>query len=206
MFRTMYKLTKVFADQPGPRNVTDRLRNKIDKFRLHQPLLNVICNPGIRDRHWGQVTHIKPSPHSGSFMQWCCLSVRVFVGLWLETRLAHVAGASSHSCHQGFHIRFLLYLWNNSAPWNLWGRGLTMAYVNMPHLFLCFFMQYYNVYFESKAASLVSSVTIAKVKWFCTLPVLMCLCVLMLTDEWVARVWTETAARYVAQSDDRIWT
>lgn len=56
MFRTMYKLTKIFNDQPGPRNVSDRLRNKIDKFRQHQPLLNVICNPGIRDRHWEQVT------------------------------------------------------------------------------------------------------------------------------------------------------
>ena len=55
MFRTMYKLTKVFSDQPGPRNVTDRLRNKIEKFRQHQPLLNIICNPGIRDRHWEQV-------------------------------------------------------------------------------------------------------------------------------------------------------
>ena len=55
MFRTMYKLTKVFADQPGPRSVTDRLRSKIEKFRLHQPVLNVICNPGIRDRHWQQV-------------------------------------------------------------------------------------------------------------------------------------------------------
>lgn len=56
MFRTMYKLTKVFSDQPGPRNVTERLRNKIEKFRLHQPLLNIICNPGIRDRHWEQVS------------------------------------------------------------------------------------------------------------------------------------------------------
>ena len=56
MFRTMYKLTKVFNDQPGPRNVSERLRSKIDKFRQHQPLLNVICNPGIRDRHWEQVT------------------------------------------------------------------------------------------------------------------------------------------------------
>jgi len=55
MFRTMYKLTKVFADQPGPKSVTDRLRTKIEKFRQHQPLLNVICNPGIRDRHWQQV-------------------------------------------------------------------------------------------------------------------------------------------------------
>jgi len=55
MFRTMYKLTKVFANQTGPRSVTERLRTKIDKFRQHQPLLNVICNPGIRDRHWEQV-------------------------------------------------------------------------------------------------------------------------------------------------------
>jgi len=55
MFRTMYKLTKQFQDQPGPRNVADRLRIKIEKFRQHQPLLNVICNPGIRDRHWQQV-------------------------------------------------------------------------------------------------------------------------------------------------------
>ena len=55
MFRTMYKLTKVFADQAGPRSVTERLRNKIEKFRQHQPLLNVICNPGIRERHWQQV-------------------------------------------------------------------------------------------------------------------------------------------------------
>jgi dynein heavy chain len=55
MFRTMFKLTKVFSDQPGPRNVSDRLRVKIEKFRQHQPLLSVICNPGIRDRHWDQV-------------------------------------------------------------------------------------------------------------------------------------------------------
>jgi len=65
MFRTMYKLTKVFADQPGPRNVTERLRNKIEKFRQHQPLLNVICNPGIRERHWQQVSFAhRKSTHS----------------------------------------------------------------------------------------------------------------------------------------------
>lgn len=55
MFRTMYKLGKVFADQAIPRNAADRVRRSMDKFKLHQPLLNVICNPGIRDRHWVEV-------------------------------------------------------------------------------------------------------------------------------------------------------
>ena len=56
MFRTMYKLTKVFADQPAPRNASDRMRRHMEKFKLHQPLLNIICNPGIRDRHWTTVS------------------------------------------------------------------------------------------------------------------------------------------------------
>lgn len=54
MFRTMHKLTKTFTDT-GPRNVAERQRNKMEKFKAHLPLLNVICNAGIRDRHWDQV-------------------------------------------------------------------------------------------------------------------------------------------------------
>ena len=54
MFRTMHKLTKVFIDS-GPRTVAERLRNKMEKFKANLPLLNVICNPGIRERHWEEV-------------------------------------------------------------------------------------------------------------------------------------------------------
>ena len=66
MWRTMYKLTKSFGDQPGPRNVADRVKGKIDKFKQHLPVLNTICNPGIRDRHWEGMSDavgfsIKPS-------------------------------------------------------------------------------------------------------------------------------------------------
>lgn len=57
MFRVMYKLGKVFNDQPVPRSVADRMRRSMEKFMLYQPLLNVICNPGIRDRHWTQVIY-----------------------------------------------------------------------------------------------------------------------------------------------------
>ena len=55
MWRTMYKLTKSLSDQPGPRNIADRVKGKIDKFKQHMPILHTICNPGIRERHWESV-------------------------------------------------------------------------------------------------------------------------------------------------------
>ena len=55
MWRTMYKLTKSFSDVPGPKRIADSVRTKIDKFKAHLPLLQTVCNPGIRDRHWDQV-------------------------------------------------------------------------------------------------------------------------------------------------------
>ena len=56
MWRTMYKLTKSFGDQPGPRRIADSVKGKIDKFKQHLPILHTICNPGIRDRHWEAVS------------------------------------------------------------------------------------------------------------------------------------------------------
>ena len=55
MFRIMYKLSRSFGDQPGPQRIANNVKSKIDKFKIHLPLLGVICNPGIRDRHWEQV-------------------------------------------------------------------------------------------------------------------------------------------------------
>ncbi|XP_053383461.1 dynein axonemal heavy chain 3-like [Mercenaria mercenaria] len=67
MWRTMYKLTKTFGDQPGPRRIADSVKGKIDKFKQHLPILHTICNPGIRDRHWDAMSNIvgfdlKPQP------------------------------------------------------------------------------------------------------------------------------------------------
>jgi len=58
MSRALYKLSKAFSDQPAPRNVADRVRRQIEKFKANQALLNVICNPGIRDRHWKKVANV----------------------------------------------------------------------------------------------------------------------------------------------------
>ena len=58
MFRTMYKLARSFGDQPGPQRIANNVKGKIDKFKAHLPMLGVICNPGIRDRHWERVRRV----------------------------------------------------------------------------------------------------------------------------------------------------
>ncbi|XP_062847578.1 dynein axonemal heavy chain 3 [Trichomycterus rosablanca] len=58
MYRLIYKLMKVFGDAAAPRRVADSFRLKIDKFRQHLPVLNTICNPGIKARHWERISSI----------------------------------------------------------------------------------------------------------------------------------------------------
>ncbi|XP_070269812.1 dynein axonemal heavy chain 3 [Myotis yumanensis] len=58
MWRTMYKLTKTLADIPAPRRLAENVRMKIDKFKQHIPILNISCNPGMKDRHWQQISEI----------------------------------------------------------------------------------------------------------------------------------------------------
>ncbi|KAM4697749.1 dynein axonemal heavy chain 3 [Rhinophrynus dorsalis] len=56
MWRTMYKLSKSFADLPGPRRVAENVKIKIDKFKMHLPIVSVICNRGMKSRHWEQIS------------------------------------------------------------------------------------------------------------------------------------------------------
>lgn len=56
MWRTMHKLTKTFGDLPGPRRSADSIKKKLDAFKVNLPIIQTICNPGIRDRHWEKVS------------------------------------------------------------------------------------------------------------------------------------------------------
>ena len=58
MFRTAFKLIKTFADQPVPKKVAESVKNKLEKFKTHIPLITVLRNPGLRDRHWHQISGI----------------------------------------------------------------------------------------------------------------------------------------------------
>ncbi|MPC94855.1 Dynein heavy chain 3, axonemal [Portunus trituberculatus] len=42
----------------GSRRVAEYVKERIEKFRLHVPVLQCICSPGLRERHWTQVKWI----------------------------------------------------------------------------------------------------------------------------------------------------
>ncbi|XP_069920753.1 dynein axonemal heavy chain 3 isoform X2 [Oryctolagus cuniculus] len=58
MWRTAYKLTKTLVDVPAPRRLAENLKMKIEKFKQHIPILSISCNPGMKDRHWQQISDI----------------------------------------------------------------------------------------------------------------------------------------------------
>ncbi|XP_053550231.1 dynein axonemal heavy chain 3 [Bombina bombina] len=58
MWRNMYKMSKSFTDLPGPKRVAENVKMKIDKFKVHLPIISVICNRGMRTRHWEMISDI----------------------------------------------------------------------------------------------------------------------------------------------------
>ena len=57
-WRTMHKLIKTFADAINPRKVAEFTKYKIDRFKNHLPVLQIICNPGLKPRHWKQMSQV----------------------------------------------------------------------------------------------------------------------------------------------------
>lgn len=52
MWRTVFKLIKIFNDQHIPKKVAESVKNKLDKFKTYLPLITILRNPGLRQRHW----------------------------------------------------------------------------------------------------------------------------------------------------------
>ncbi|XP_033607299.1 dynein heavy chain 7, axonemal isoform X2 [Cryptotermes secundus] len=65
--QTIYKLEKVFAEQPAVKDLTSTVRENIEEFREHLPIIQTLGNPGMKERHWEKVSElvgfpIKPGP------------------------------------------------------------------------------------------------------------------------------------------------
>ena len=54
LWRTSYKLTKEFAHPEfrGPLRVASTVKARLENFKINMPLINALCTPGIKDRHW----------------------------------------------------------------------------------------------------------------------------------------------------------
>jgi dynein heavy chain len=58
LFRQAFKLTKQLADYKGPGKAAEQLRAKVDDFKKHVPIIQVVCNPGLQDRHWEKISDL----------------------------------------------------------------------------------------------------------------------------------------------------
>ncbi|XP_076648121.1 dynein heavy chain at 36C [Halictus rubicundus] len=56
-YRTIYKLEKSFQE-PDLRNLAGSVRENIEDFRERMPIIFTLGNPGLKDRHWEQISEI----------------------------------------------------------------------------------------------------------------------------------------------------
>ncbi|XP_076039498.1 dynein axonemal heavy chain 7-like [Oratosquilla oratoria] len=61
-WRTVYKLEKTFADVPAAKNVVIAVRQRIEQFREHLPLVQTLGNPGLKERHWEKISEVVGYP------------------------------------------------------------------------------------------------------------------------------------------------
>jgi dynein heavy chain len=54
MWKLSYRLTKMFntVENKGPLKVALTIKNRIEKFKINLPFVQIFCNPGLKQRHW----------------------------------------------------------------------------------------------------------------------------------------------------------
>lgn len=58
MWRNSYKLSETFKDFHTPLELARITKEQIEKFKVHLPLIATLCNPGLRERHWKDISQI----------------------------------------------------------------------------------------------------------------------------------------------------
>ena len=58
MWRNIYKVSLAFPPNSAPLEFAEITKEQIDRFKVNLPLVSVLCNPGLRDRHWKDISNI----------------------------------------------------------------------------------------------------------------------------------------------------
>ena len=61
MWKLSYKLTKLFRhnqEYNGPLKVALMIKSRLEKFKINIPLIQVLCNPGLKSRHWDSMNQV----------------------------------------------------------------------------------------------------------------------------------------------------
>lgn len=55
-FKIMHKSVRIFNDLPGVQEVASQIKFSIEEFKPFIPLIQGLRNPGMRNRHWEQLS------------------------------------------------------------------------------------------------------------------------------------------------------
>jgi dynein heavy chain len=56
--KEMHRVLILLPPAAAPRKVASQVMERLDEFMLNMPLIRVLCNPGMRDRHWDRLSEI----------------------------------------------------------------------------------------------------------------------------------------------------
>uniref|UniRef100_A0A3B4YVU2 Dynein axonemal heavy chain 7 n=1 Tax=Seriola lalandi dorsalis TaxID=1841481 RepID=A0A3B4YVU2_SERLL len=90
-WRTLYKLEKGFSEIPKALNIATTVKAKVEDFKEHIPMVQVLCNPGLRDRHWDTMSEMAGISLGPPDDQAC---VANFLSMHLEQHLSSFEGIS----------------------------------------------------------------------------------------------------------------
>ncbi|XP_075336554.1 dynein axonemal heavy chain 7 [Odontesthes bonariensis] len=90
-WRTLYKLEKGFSELPSALKIATTIKAQVEDFKKHIPMVQVLCNPGLRTRHWdamSKLADISLHPVDGQ----ACMAR--FLSMGLEQHLSSFEGIS----------------------------------------------------------------------------------------------------------------
>ncbi|KAG7268093.1 LOW QUALITY PROTEIN: hypothetical protein CRUP_011869 [Coryphaenoides rupestris] len=96
-WRALYKLEKGFGDTPNALNIATQVKAEVDAFKEHIPIVQVLCNPGLQDRHWEAMSKVvgfplRPTLDKEKGGEEACMAN--FLPLQLEQHLGRFEGIS----------------------------------------------------------------------------------------------------------------
>jgi dynein heavy chain len=57
LWRGVYKILNVF-EHHEPAAMAQKVKEELEQFKAHIPMIRVLCNPGLRDRHWQAISNV----------------------------------------------------------------------------------------------------------------------------------------------------
>lgn len=112
MSETIHKLIKQLANNPQAKRIADQVRMKIDKFKIYLPVLDAICQQGLNERHWIQIsTEIGQTVNPELFPT---LSAMIDIDiLRIVDRLQEIANAAAKEFELNMQLTNMQTEWTN---------------------------------------------------------------------------------------------